>query len=286
MASSFLITIRETLEATLIIGIVISYLRRTSQTTYIRMAWLGVLVGSLTSILCAILFQELVGGFVGRAEALFEGLAMLTGGILITTLIFWMMQRYQSGSKLKKQIDQHITAAHPWGIFWLTSVAVVREGIETVIFLQSARLTAPDNNLIGALIGIIAGIILGYAVYNGSLKLNLKTFFKVTAILLMFIAAGLIAHGIHELQEARVLPWGTDEVWNINPAPLADGSFPLWHENGIIGSFFKGIFGFNGNPSLLELLAYIVYLTGIGLLWRKLNGTIGSEKAVDAPETA
>ncbi|MBI5037103.1 MAG: FTR1 family protein [Candidatus Kerfeldbacteria bacterium] len=286
MAASFLITIRESLEAALIVGIVISYLRRTSQTTYIRVAWLGVIAGVAFSVFCAILFQRLLGGFVGRTEAIFEGFAMLAGGLLITTLIFWMMQRYQSSAKLKKQIDQHVTAAYPWGIFWLTGVAVMREGIETVIFLQSARFTSPDHNLIGALLGIAAGIALGYAVYTGTLKMNLKRFFTVTAILLMFIAAGLIAHGVHELQEAHLLPWGTDELWNINPTQLADGTLPFWHENGTVGSFLKSLFGFNGNPSLLEVLAYGIYLSGIAVLWYLMRGSTQTKKPVDAAESA
>jgi len=82
-------------------------------------------------------------------------------------------------------------------------------------------------------------------------------------------AAGLVAHGIHELQEAAVLPIFIEEVWNINPAVAADGSYPLLHEKGSIGSIAKGVLGYNGNPTLLEVFVYIMYLTGIGYLWRR-----------------
>jgi len=110
------------------------------------------------------------------------------------------------------------------------------------------------------------------------MKLNLKKFFNITSIFLILIAAGLVAHGIHEFQEAAVIPYVIKEVWDINPAVVAEGSYPALHEKGLVGSFFNGLFGYNGNPSLLEVLFYASYLFVIFSIYRRIE-TRSSVKA-------
>ena len=272
MIASFIITLRETLEAALIVGIILSYLARTKQTRYNFVVYLGIIAGIVVSIIGAFLFVTVAGGFTGRAEEIFEGVATLIGAVLLTTMILWMMKQKHIAMELEQKVATELEEAHRLGLFSLVFISVLREGIETVIFLGAASFVSTDNTLLGALAGIIVAIILGYAIFAGSVKINIKKFFNVTSIVLIFFAAGLVAYGIHELQEAGVIPIVIEHVWDINPPVNPDGSYPLLHENGYIGSILKGLLGYNGNPSLIEVLSYSVYLVLVFGLWRLERG--------------
>ena len=130
------------------------------------------------------------------------------------------------------------------------------------------------NSLVGARGGIMAAILLGYAVFVGSIRISIKKFFNITSILLILFAAGLVAYGVHELQEAGVAPTVIEHVWNINPAANPDGSYPLLREEGHVGSILKGLFGYNGDPSLLEVLSYLGYLLLVVVLWRSTERSV------------
>jgi high-affinity iron transporter len=267
MIPSFIITFREALEAALIVGIILSYLVRTKQTEYSNVVYRGVLFGIVASIIGALLFVRLAGGFTGRAEQIFEGSTMLIGALLLTTMILWMMKQRHIALELELRVKTELTENHRLGLFLLMFVAVLREGIETVIFLGAASFVSSSNSLIGASAGIVAAIVLGYAIFVGSMKINLKRFFNMTGILLILFAAGLVAYGVHELQEAKIIPTWVEHLWDINPSVNPDGTYPLLHENGYGGSILKGLFGYNGNPSLLEVLSYVTYLGFVLILW-------------------
>jgi len=128
---------------------------------------------------------------------------------------------------------------------------------------------AQDNNLIGAVLGLVIAVILGYAVFTGLMKAKLKMFFNITSLLLILFAAGLVAHGIHEFEEAGLIPIVIEHVWDINPALNPDGSYPALHENGWLGGLLKGLFGYNGNPSLIEIISYISYLLVLSIFIKK-----------------
>lgn len=260
MITSFIITLRETLEAALIVGIVIGFLKRTKQYGYYSMVWYGVAAGVVLSVLGAWLFQGFVGGFIGRTEQLFEGLTMIIGSILVTTLIVWVMHRQNISEHLNNQIAKHLDEAKPWGIFFMILIAVLREGVEMVIFIQSINIVSQGNSLLGVILGIIIAVGLGIALYLGSLKINLKKFFTITGAILILFAAGLLIHGVHELQEAGILPIFVEQVWNINN---------ILNENGHLGSFLRHLFGYNANPSLLEVITYVLYMLGISYFWRR-----------------
>jgi high-affinity iron transporter len=267
MIPSFIITFREALEAALIVGVILSYLVRTKQTEYNNVVYMGVLSGIVASIIGALLFVRLAGGFTGRAEQIFEGTTMLIGALLLTTMILWMMKQRHIALELELRVKTELTENHRLGLFLLMFVAVLREGIETVIFLGAASFVSSSNSLIGASAGIVAAILLGYAIFVGSMKINLKRFFNMTGILLILFAAGLVAYGVHELQEAKIIPTWVEHLWDINPSVNPDGTYPLLHENGYGGSILKGLFGYNGNPSLLEVLSYVTYLGLVLILW-------------------
>jgi len=131
--------------------------------------------------------------------------------------------------------------------------------------------------MFGALTGMIAAILLGYAMFLGSMKINIKKFFNITSILLILFAAGLVAHGVHELQEAKVVPTGVEHVWDINPSLKPDGGYPVLHEKGYIGGILTSLFGYNGNPSLIEVLSYFIYLFIVFVLWQNIERSKRSE---------
>lgn len=266
--ASFLITFRETLEAGLVVGIVLGYLSKIGQTDHNRYVYYGIAVALLASVGGAVAFEVLAGGFEGRAEEIFEGVVMLIGAALLTTMILWMMQQKQIAQEIQQKVAAQVAQAHKMGLFLLVFFAVLREGIETVIFLGAAG-ASQAHSLPGALLGVASAILLAYLLFSGAKRVNVKTFFNVTSVLLILFAAGLVAHGVHELQEAHLLPVLAGELWDINPEPYPDGRLPPLHENGSIGVFLKAMFGYNGNPSLLEVLCYLAYLASVALLWRR-----------------
>lgn len=269
MLTSFLITFRESLEAAIIIGIILAFLHQTKARQYFNFVYLGIVSAVVASILSAAAFQFFFGSYEGRAEQMIEGTTMFLAAILITTVIIWMFYRREMSTHLKKSLKQGIENQKKFGIFFLTFINVFREGMEIVIFLSALAFSTDAKGLfIGGIGGIIAAILLGYLIFSGSRRIKIKTFFNVTSILLIFVAAGLIAHATHEYQEAGILPITIEHVWDINPMLLPDGSAPALHEDGSIGQVLKSLFGYNGNPSLLEVVLYFLYLSiALGLFF-------------------
>ena len=248
MFAGFIIAFRESLEASLVVGIVLSYLKRTKQTVYNNVVYIGVAAGIAASIVGAFLFQKIAGGFTGRTEEIFEGVTMLVGAALLTTMIFWMLKRSKVAAEIEKKVATKIETGKSFELFLLVFVAILREGIETVIFLNAALALSSYGTLTGALIGLVTAIILGYAIFVAAKKINLKKFF-----------------------EAGLIPVVAEHIWDINPEVVEDGVYPLLHEKGHIGSIFKGLFGYNGNPNLLEIVGYFVYLLFIGIVWKRIK---------------
>ncbi|MCJ7549204.1 MAG: FTR1 family protein [Anaerolineae bacterium] len=258
MLAAFLITLREGLEAALIVGIVLSVLRRLGKSKQAPSVWWGVLAAAAASIAGGVALNALGIAFEGRGEQTFEGFAMLTAAGVLTWMIFWMQRQSRNiGKSLASEVEQAIeSGTSTWALFSLAFVAVMREGIETVLFLTAAVFgSTPGETLLGGGLGLVVAIALGWLIFVGGRELNLKRFFSVTGLLLLLFAAGLAAHGVHELQEARLLPVFVEQMWDLNP---------LLDENGTLGSFLKALFGYNGNPTLLEVIVYGLYLVVIG----------------------
>lgn len=278
MLASLIITFRETLEAALIVGIILSYLTRTKQTRYRSTVYMGVGAGIAASVLGAVLFIMVAGGFTGNAEKIFEGITTLIGAILLTTMILWMLKQKHIARELEQKVAVELTEAHKFGLFALVFVSVLREGIETVIFLGASNLVTKGGSMIGALSGVVGAVLLSYAMFVGSLRMNIKKFFNITSVVLILFAAGLVAYGVHELQEAALIPTAIEQLWNINPPVNPDNSYPAFHDKGSIGSILKGLFGYNGNPSLIEVLSYVLYLGMVLMIWKKMERTNPSAK--------
>jgi high-affinity iron transporter len=287
MLQSFIILFREGFEVALIIGIILGYLVRNGLTEYRRSVYLGLIVGLAASILGAVAFQILAGGFSGPTEEIFEGFTMLVGAILLTSLIIWMIRKSGQVKEVERKVAERTSGSRRAGLFLLVFVSVLREGIESVIFVGAAGMVSGTISLLGAALGLAAAVVLGVLLFRGTLRVNLRRLFTATNILLILFAAGLVAGGVHELQEAGIIPIFREHLWDINPAAKGE-VYPLLHENGLIGGLAKGLFGYNGNPSLIEVVAYLVYLVGAFGIWlsekyrkidRGANGRIGRQQA-------
>lgn len=270
--AAFLIGFREALEACLVVGIVLAFLSRTGKKEFSKLVWLGVLSAVVASIVLAFLFNAFIGEFEGIAEQLFEGSLMVFAAILVSWMILWALkQRNSFKAELEKSIQKHAFAKDSFEIFLLSFVAVLREGVETVIFLNAAVFKGGEaSTVFGALGGIALAIIVGYILFSGMKKINLKLMFSITGILLVLFAAGLVSNAVHEFQEAKLIPFD-QPLWDINPPINADGSYPLLHENGLIGQTANHLLGYKANPSMPEILAYIAYLGAIFLIYKKIS---------------
>jgi len=262
MIASLLITLREGLEAALIVGIVLGVLRKLGQSDRSRPVWAGVLAAIIVSLMAALALNALGLAFEGRAEEVFEGVAMLLAAGVLTWMILWMQrQGRQVQAELERDVHQAVTTRNTWALFSLAFVAVVREGIETVLFLTAASFSATGvETLVGGALGLIIAIALGWLLFAAGRRLDVRTFFRVTSVLLILFAAGLAAHGVHELQEAALVPTIVEHVWDVNR---------ILNEDSTVGSLLQALFGYNGNPSLLEVLTYLGYFVAVVVLgWR------------------
>ena len=248
-----LVTTREGLEASLIVGIVLAYLAKTDNRQHFRTIWAGTAAAVLVSALTGAALFFTVGALEGRAEQIFEGVAMLSAVAVLTWMIFWMRKQAMGIKRdLETRVQGAIAAGSAVGLASVVFFAVVREGWETALFLFAiSESSTPLSTSVGAVIGLVVSISLGVVLYMGSRRLNLRQFFTVTGVLLIVFAAGLLAHGIHEFQEAGLLPMTVEHVWDTNGIISEDSNS---------GLFLKALFGYNGNPSLLEVVAWLSYL--------------------------
>jgi high-affinity iron transporter len=266
MLASFLITFREALEAALIIGIIAAYVAKIGRKDLNRYIYAGIIGAVIASTGAAFLFKIAYGEFEGTAEQLFEGAAALTAAAVLTYMIFWMAQNSKKiKGEMQEKIDIAVSKGETFGIAALSFIAVFREGVETVLFLGTLAIQSPFDTILGFIVGVAVVVLLSLVMFKGIYRLDVSMFFKYTSILLILFSAGLTAYGVHELNEAGIIPPIIEHVWDINPPRNPDGSYPLLHENGLIGGSLKALIGYNGNPSLTEVLAYIGYWIIIGM---------------------
>jgi high-affinity iron transporter len=259
MFPSFLLSLREGLEAALIIGIILGALGKLRQDELKPVVWRGVGVAVMLSLVVGIGLNLLGMELGGQLEEAFEGIAMLLAAAILTWMILWMQSQ---GGKMQRDIEAKTTqAALKRGgsaLFILAFLAVFREGIELALFLIAARMaSSPTETVVGAVIGLGAAIALGWMIFSTTRRLNLRHFFQVTNVLLFFFAAGLVALGIHELNEAGWVPAIVENLWDIN--------FIL-DDKSEVGEILKALFGYNGNPSLSEVISYLGYFTILGTI--------------------
>ncbi len=252
MIAGFMLGLREGLEAALIVGIVFGVLTKTKRTEFAPAVWGGVVAAIFVSLGAALALNRVGTSLEGEAEEIFEGLTMLLAAGLLTWMIFWMQSQ---GSQIKQMLESDVQRAASsgqiWGLFTIPFITVLREGIETALFLTAAAMTAnAQETFIGGLAGLLTAAVLGLLLFAATARLNVRRFFQITSAFLILFAAGLLAHGVHELNEVGWIPTIVEHVWDLNP---------ILNENSTLGLFLKTLFGYNGNPSLTEVIAYVGY---------------------------
>jgi high-affinity iron transporter len=256
-----IIAFREGLEAALVIAILLSYVRRTGRFSLRRAVLGGVAVAIAASVIVGLIMGLVWGIFEGTALAVFEGIVVLVAAFLLTTMILWMWRAGgRISTEIEKRAEESVTGTRGLGLAMLSMALVLREGVELALFNMALVIQEGYQVYLGTALGLLIATATGVAIYKGSLRVSLRALFKWTSLFLVLFAAGMTAYGIHELQEAGLLLIGPAEVWNLNPPQLPDGSYPLLHERGAIGALLKALFGYNGNPSALEVVGYVAYL--------------------------
>nr|KXH77873.1 MAG: hypothetical protein AM324_11760 [Candidatus Thorarchaeota archaeon SMTZ1-83] len=272
IVAPMIISLREGIEAALVIAVMLSYLRRSGQHDLKRFVVWGAIIAVIASVGVALAMNLIWGIVEGPILATFEGVVVLLAALLLTTMILWMWNAGASiTSEIEESVERKSLSQSGAGIALLSFSLVMREGVELVLFTAALVIQEGLGTYIGMTLGLLIAIGLGAAIYQGSLRISLGSLFRWTSVFLILVAAGMVAYGVHELQEAGLLLIGPLEMWNINPPPLPDGTFPLLHENGLIGGLAKAIFGYNGNPSFLEVTGYGLYLLGVLVYYLRKN---------------
>lgn len=275
MLASLLITFREILEISLVVGIVLGYLAKTKQDHFNNVVYLGVGVGGVLSLILALVFKMFLGGFVGRTEQIFEGVTLLVGALLLISMIVWMKRQQSVAQAIEGEVTKRLEEKERAGLFLLTTTLVLREGVETVIFLMATRLAVNGDLVTGFFLGAVAALTVGYALFVGAKKVPIKKLFNVTSILLIFFAAGLVSRGAHEFVEAGTIPPIIETVWQIAPASPNQGT-PWWREDGFVGSVLHELLGYTSAPSLVEVLGWSLSVAGGLWLWGRPQRKIES----------
>jgi len=253
MLANFLIGLREGLEASLIVGILIAYLVKTDRRHEIRYVWLGVAIALAVSIAFGIGLNLTQQALTFEAKEAFGGTMSLIAVGFVTWMIFWMRATARSiKGELEGRIDSAL-AMGPLTLALVAFVAVGREGVETSMFTWVTGEAVADNAspYIGTVIGLTIAVILGISIYLGAVRINLGKFFTWTGAFLVVVAAGVLAYAIHDLQEAGILPGLNNTVFNISSTLSLDS----W-----LGTVLKGTFNYNPAPTWLEFVAWLAYL--------------------------
>ncbi|MER6202390.1 iron uptake transporter permease EfeU [Streptomyces sp. NPDC001586] len=261
MFGNYLIGLREGLEASLVVCILVAYLVKTERRDALRPVWIGIGIACGLSLVFGAMLE------FGSQELTFEAQELLGGSLsiisvcLVTWMVFWMKR---TARHLKAELQGKLDAALAMGTGALVAtafLAVGREGLETALFVwASVRASGEGSSapLIGVLLGIGTAIVLGYLFYRGALKINLAKFFKWTGAMLVVVAAGVLAYGVHDLQEARFLGGLGDKAFDITATIPPDS----WY-----GTLLKGVFNFQPDPTVLQLTVWALYLVPVLVLF-------------------
>ncbi len=264
--AAFVIVFRETLEAGLIVGIILAMLSRLRAMRYAPHVWASTALAIVASAAAWWALAGLTDSAQGRWQEILEGTISLAACGVLTWMIFWMdRQGRRIRPELEEKIEGAVTHQELPAIMLLPFLAVFREGAETALFLQAVAMQSSGTvSLAGGLAGAGLAVLVTAGIFVWGKQVPLKALFRTTGVLLLFVAAGLLAYGIHELEEVGWLPPIIEHVWDINH---------VLNEKAGVGSFLKALFGYNGNPSLLEVTAYTLYLLGITWALRSSNVT-------------
>jgi len=273
--ANFLIGLREGLEASLVVGILVAYLVKTERRELLSKVWTGVGLAVAVSLAAGALLTFGPRGLSFEAQETIGGTLSIIAVGFVTWMIFWMARTSrQLKGALEGRMDTAIVAGGG-SLVVLAALAVGREGLETALFLWAAA-KATDNSsqpLIGGALGLAAAVALGILIYRGAVRMDLGKFFRWTGGLLVFVAAGVLAYGIHDLQEAGILPGVNSVAFDVS-ATIPPSS---WY-----GTLLKGTFNFSPTTTWLQLIAWVAYVVPVLTLFIL---TVRPKKSA-APRTA
>ena len=256
MLSTFIIALREGLEAALIVGILVAYVVRTDRRHLLKPLWTGVAVALVLSLGLGAILSFTSAELSDRGEELFAGVTSFAAVGLVTWMVFWMKRTARTlRNELHGKVDQALTGG-PISLALVAFFAVAREGLETALFIYTNFKTvgAISSATLGLVLGLALSVGLGYLIYNRSVKINLSKFFTVTGVALIIVAAGVLSYGVHEFQELGWLPGADDFIWDVTP----------WiAKESVLASLLGGAIGFDTTTSWVQILAWGAYLTAV-----------------------
>lgn len=261
MLANYLIGLREGLEASLVVSILATFLVRSGHRDRMRYVWYGVSAAVAVAVAGWALLQFITAltakSFV--AQETIGGIMSILAVGFVTWMIFWMRKASRSiAGELRERLGQALEIG-PRAIVVLAFLAVFREGIETAFIVYASAATATTATpFVGVLLGLVSAVVLGVLIYRGAVKVNLAVFFKWTGAILVLVAAGILAYGFHDLQEANLLPGLHTLAFDISQVVAPDS----WY-----GVLLKGIFNFNPAPTVIELTVWLLYLVPVLLLY-------------------
>ena len=253
MIGNYLIGLREGLEAALVVSILLVYLVKTDRLAMRRWVFFGVGSAIVASILVALILETISKDLSETAEPAFAGIVSFAAVAFVTWMIFGMRRSARTiSTDLRSQLDDAALGGGHIAVAAMAFVAVIREGAETAVFFWAASQAAGNTaaSIIGLILGLATAVALGWAIYRSSASINLPKFFRITGILLVFVAAGVLSYGIHEFQEIGWLPGEDDVLINLSGV-LAEGS--------VLSTLVAGIFNIKATTTVLQALAWLTY---------------------------
>lgn len=264
---NLLISLREGLEASLVVGILVAYLVKSGRRDVLPKLWGGVVIAALIPLAVGAVLTWGPKTLTFQAQEILGGSLSLVAVALTTGMIFWMSKNARSMKRnLESEMERALRRGGGWGVVVIAALAVGREGVETALILWATVKSSLENSVYATTIGIVLGfaiaIALGVLIYRGAVHLDLGRFFTWTGGFLILVAAGITAYGIGDLQEAGVLPGIAVRAWNLSSL-LPDPASPLYWLYVVLNAMFQ----VNLNPTILQVAAWFVYIVPVGALF-------------------
>ena len=265
--ANLLIALREGLEAALVVSIIVAYLVKADRRDALPKLWGGVALAALIPLIVGAILTWGPKPLTFQAQEILGGSLSFIAVGLVTWMIFWMGK---NARELKGEIEGSLSrtlsaGSSGWGVVWIAVIAVGREGVETALFVWATVRSSIENSTmqttLGVLTGLLIAIVLGVLLYQGAVRINFRVFFAVTGYFLVLVAAGIVAYGVGDFQEAGVLPGIMNHAWDLS-AHLPGTTSPLhW-----LYVLLQAMFQFNLQPTVLQVVGWILYIVPVLVL--------------------
>ncbi|MEV5743334.1 iron uptake transporter permease EfeU [Microbispora rosea] len=279
MFASYLIGLREGLEATLVVSILVAFLVKSDRRERLPMVWAGVGAAVLLSVGFGALLTFTAAHLATQQQEMFDAVTSLAATVFVTFMVFWMRT---AARKMSGELREKMGAALELGSTAVVVVAflsVAREGLETTLlwFAAVQGATSSASPLIGITLGLLTAVALGWGLYRSALRINLTKFFTWTGLLLILVAAGIFKYGVHDLQESGLVPGLSTYAFDISG--VLDPS--AWYS-----TLLSGMFNITPQPSVLEAVAWVVYLVPVLILFLRPAAKTPARPASKSPQPA